>query len=92
MRKRVRVTVRGRVQNVGFRQFTARRATRLALSGWVRNLPDERTVEFEAEGDDSAVEALTAAIRRGPAGARVESVRIEVIPITGESTGFRVSF
>ena len=56
------------------------------------NLADERAVELEAEGDEQAVEALTAAVRRGPAGARVESVHIEVIPLAGESDGFRVTY
>jgi acylphosphatase len=92
MRKRVHVTVSGRVQNVGFRHFTAQRATRLALSGWVRNTPDERVVELEAEGDEAAVEAFTAALRRGPSGARVESVEVRTIPPTGDITGFRVTF
>jgi acylphosphatase len=91
MSKRVHIVVRGRVQNVGFRQFTAARATGLALSGWVRNLADERTVELEAEGNDPAVDILTAAMRRGPAGARVESVEVEVIPPIGGSGGFRIA-
>ncbi len=91
MSKRVRILVRGRVQNVGFRQFTARRATGLAVSGWVRNLPDERSVELEAEGDDLAVDALTAAVRRGPSGARVESVQIDVVASTGWADGFQIA-
>ncbi|MGH2346639.1 MAG: acylphosphatase [Chloroflexota bacterium] len=92
MSRRVHVTVRGRVQNVGFRQFTARRATRLALSGWVRNTPDEQVVELEAEGDDAAIEALTAALRRGPPGARVETIEVRSIPPMEDSSGFHVTF
>jgi acylphosphatase len=84
--------VRGRVQNVGFRQFTVGRAIGLGLSGWVRNLPDERTVEVEAEGDEASLDALTAAVRRGPRGARVESVDVQVITPTGESGGFRITY
>jgi acylphosphatase len=91
MSKRIRVVVRGRVQNVGFRQFTASRAAGLGLSGWVRNPPEARTVELEAEGDDASLDALTAAMRRGPAGARVESVQVEVITPIGESGGFRIT-
>ena len=91
MSKRVHITVHGRVQNVGFRQFTARRASGLALSGWVRNLPDQRTVEIEAEGEESAVDALEAAVCRGPGGARVASMHLDVIPPIGGAGGFRVA-
>lgn len=76
MAKRVRVLVTGRVQNVGFRAFVARTAARLRLTGWVRNLSDGR-VELEAEGDDQAVEALIAQVRRGPRAARIDDVLIE---------------
>jgi acylphosphatase len=92
VRKRVHVTVRGRVQNVGFRQFTAQRATRLALSGWVRNAPDERVVELEAEGEDAAIEVLITALRRGPSGARVETVEVESSPPKEDAGGFHVTF
>jgi acylphosphatase len=49
-------------------------------------------VELEAEGDDAAVDALIAAVRRGPAGARVENVHVEVIPLTEGSGGFRIAY
>ena len=58
----------------------------------MRNLPDERTVELEAEGDEASLDALTTALRRGPLGARVESVQVEVITPIGESGGFRVTY
>jgi len=34
------VHVTGRVQGVGFRDWTAREARRLGLAGWVRTVPD----------------------------------------------------
>lgn len=76
MAKRVHAVVSGRVQNVGFRMFVLEAAERLRLSGWVQNLPDGR-VELEAEGEDQAVEALIAQVRRGPAAARVQDVLVE---------------
>src|SRR3982751_2540845 len=45
----VRVLVSGRVQGVGFRDFTLRKAQQLRLAGWVRNLPSGE-VEAYAEG------------------------------------------
>jgi acylphosphatase len=70
----VRAIVLGRVQGVGFRFFVRDEAQRLGLSGWVRNLPDDRSVELVAEGDRASVEELLKAAGRGPSGAHVERV------------------
>ena len=37
---KVRVTIKGRVQGVGFRYWICGEARRLGLRGWVRNRPD----------------------------------------------------
>jgi acylphosphatase len=71
-----RVLVSGRVQGVWFRESTRREASALGLSGWVQNLPDGR-VEAHFEGDEAAVEAAIAFIRRGPEHARVSDVTVE---------------
>ena len=47
-----RVVVEGRVQGVGYRDFTRRAAERLGVAGWVRNRRD------------GAVEALLSGPRR----------------------------
>ncbi len=73
---RAHILVSGRVQGVGFRYFTAAQARRLGVGGSVRNLPDAG-VEIVAEGDRSALEALIAAVRRGPRGAVVRDVRVD---------------
>jgi acylphosphatase len=75
----VRWVVRGRVQGVGFRWFTARTARGLGVEGWVRNLPDG-AVEVFGRGNPAALEALEQAIKAGPAGANVESVEKSDIP------------
>jgi acylphosphatase len=74
-RARARIRVTGLVQGVFYRQSTAQEATRLGLSGTVRNLPDG-SVEVEAEGRRSAVEALLAFCRRGPPAARVAELEV----------------
>jgi acylphosphatase len=66
--------IRGRVQGVGFRYSACHEARRLGLSGWVRNTP-EGDVELWAEGSGEKLCALLRWLRRGPPGARVESVR-----------------
>ncbi|MEN8148346.1 MAG: acylphosphatase [Planctomycetota bacterium] len=72
---RVHAFVSGRVQGVWFRASTREEALRLGLTGWVRNLPDGR-VEFVAEGDEDAIEALLAWCRSGgPPMGRVDDLK-----------------
>ncbi len=68
-----RIIVRGRVQQVGFRDWTVRHAKALGITGWVRNRRDG-SVEIHAVGDDDAIGQLIVACREGPALARVASV------------------
>jgi acylphosphatase len=82
--RRVHAVVRGVVQGVGYRASMLAEATRLGLTGWVRNLPDG-SVELEAEGTTAAVDALLAWCARGPWGARVDGVEsVEVAPSGAE--------
>ena len=73
---RRRVSVRGRVQGVFFRETTRREAERHGVAGRVRNLPDG-TVEAVFEGEPDAVERLVAFCRVGPSGADVRGVRVD---------------
>lgn len=85
---RARVFVEGRVQGVYFRHYTLQEATRLGISGWVRNLADGR-VEAVYEGPRVAVEEMLAWTRRGPGSARVLAVAIHDEAPAGER-GFSV--
>ena len=85
---RRRVVVHGYVQGVFFRDTTRRLAERHGVAGWVRNNPDG-TVEAAFEGPEDAVERLTAFMREGPRGARVD--RVESFDERPEGlVGFRV--
>ena len=75
-RQRLEVTVRGRVQGVGFRRYVQRWARKLALGGWVRNEPDG-TVRAVAEGPPEALDRLTRLLWGGPPGASVDDVQAE---------------
>lgn len=68
-----RLLVSGRVQRVGYRDWTVRNARELGLTGWVRNLSDGR-VEVLAEGDEESLHRLVEALRNGPRLATVEHV------------------
>src|SRR5579871_5665225 len=50
--QRVRITLRGAVQGVGFRPFVYRLATEMALTGWVLNSSSGLVVEVEGAPDD----------------------------------------
>ena len=70
-----RLVIRGRVQGVWYRGSMQQEARRLGLTGWVRNR-DDGTVEAEARGDRSIVDALIAWAHKGPSGARVDRVDV----------------
>ena len=70
-----RVRVDGRVQGVGYREFTRRAAQRLGVSGWVRNLSDG-AVEALLRGPPDPVEALVAEMRKGPRFSVVARVKV----------------
>jgi len=73
-----RFTVQGRVQGVGFRWFVRQRARGLGVGGFVRNC-DDGSVLVEARGAADRLDVLAAALRVGPAGARVTNVEQEAI-------------
>jgi acylphosphatase len=69
----LRVRIRGRVQGVGYRAWTAWQAQTLGLAGWVRNRADG-TVEAVFFGPAQAVEDMVGRCATGPRLARVEAV------------------
>ena len=83
--------VHGLVQGVAFRHYTRVTATRLNLSGFVRNLPNG-SVEILAEGPKQPLEELARWIHRGPDYAQVERVDIEWCKPGGESGPFAIRF
>jgi acylphosphatase len=89
MNKRFHVFISGRVQGVFFRANTWKQARSLALSGWVRNLPDGR-VETVFEGEDRAAQAMLNWSRTGSPPARVDGVEVAAETATGEFTGFEI--
>lgn len=68
-----RLFVTGRVQGVGYRDYAARQAKALGVTGWVRNMRDGR-VEMLAQGEEDAMQRFLDACRSGPALARVDSI------------------
>ena len=78
---RGRVVVEGRVQAVGFRAFVEDEAAARGLTGWVRNLRSGQ-VEMVLSGNDTDIQSMIAACRKGPRFASV--TRVETSPVPDE--------
>jgi acylphosphatase len=79
----------GRVQGVGYRDWTRRTAERLGISGSVRNLPDG-SVEVQAFGSGEDLRRLEEELRRGPWASRVERVEATTPDPSMPTSEFRV--
>ena len=75
MSRSAHLSIRGRVQGVGYRDWTARKARELGLSGWVRNRLDG-SVEAVISGTDTLVAAMIAECHSGPPPARVDAIDV----------------
>ena len=81
-----RVTIRGRVQGVGYRAWVEHQARAHGLDGWVRNKADG-SVEALFAGPENVVADMAASCRRGPSSARVDAVMEE--PVGSDALGLR---
>ena len=83
--------VHGVVQGVGFRDFVYGRALELDLTGYVRNVSQDRSVEVWAEGDRPALERLEQHLHRGPPASRVRTVNTTHPSPTGLYATFEIT-
>jgi acylphosphatase len=84
-----RLSVKGKVQGVGYRAFAARVASQRGLSGGVRNLDDGR-VELLVEGRKDQILILIDNLKVGPPASRVTAVDVEWGQATGRFVDFHV--
>lgn len=87
----VHVTLRGRVQGVGYRAWCAGEARARGLNGWVRNRAGG-AVEAVIAGEAELVAAMVEACRDGPAGARVDDLLLHDAAETALAAGGRDVF
>ncbi len=88
----VRVVVFGYVQGIFFRAFALEQATKLGLSGYVRNLPTGEAVEVQAEGKINQLEELIGSLEVGPPAARVEKIVTSWSKYSGGYSGFSIRY
>jgi acylphosphatase len=72
----LQVTIRGRVQGVGYRAWIEHQAIACELEGWVRNCGDG-SVEALFSGPPRMVANMVALCRHGPPSARIDAVTDE---------------
>jgi acylphosphatase len=84
------ISITGRVQGVGFRDWTAREAGLLGLAGWVRNEPDGSVATLLA-GPEDAIAAMIERLRKGPRLASVSDVTSQAVSVAEMPVGFRIT-
>ncbi|KAJ5773273.1 hypothetical protein N7457_008169 [Penicillium paradoxum] len=86
---RVAFKVHGRVQGVGFRDFTQKCANLYELKGWVRNTTSGK-VEGEAQGPDEQMKKFLQRIDKGPSLAQVVKLEKRNMDLREDEEGFTV--
>jgi acylphosphatase len=86
---RCKIKVSGKVQGVGYRNYTKRKAKQFNINGWVSNLSDG-AVEIDAEGQKEELESFVTALKKGPIRSRVMEVRVDMIPTIKSYSSFTV--
>ncbi|MCD6178889.1 MAG: acylphosphatase [Bacteroidales bacterium] len=79
MKKTVSIKISGKVQGVGFRYYTKKKAKECHVNGFVQNKPDG-SVYIEAHGEKIDVDTFIDWCKRGPDWARVLESRISELP------------
>jgi acylphosphatase len=74
--KQAHLLISGQVQGVWYRKFVQKNSEKLAITGWVRNLPDNR-VEAVLQGKEENVKKMIELCREGPPFAEVKDVAVE---------------
>ena len=82
------IKVYGKVQGVGFRFYTQKKASELGVKGHVRNRPDG-SVYIEASGEAENMELFTKWCEEGPTWAHVSKLEKQEIPVF-DAEDFRI--
>jgi acylphosphatase len=87
MALQARLTITGRVQGVGYRDWAIATGRRLGVTGWVRNRLDG-SVEALIVGDETTVGRMIEACRRGPPMAKVDEIDVDPVDLDIMPEGF----
>tara|TARA_Y100000310_G_C20625296_1_gene785508 strand:- start:655 stop:924 length:270 start_codon:yes stop_codon:yes gene_type:complete len=87
--KRLKLTISGQVQAVGFRYFVERMALKLGLTGYVKNRNDDK-VEVLVEGEEEKLKRMLELCEKGPVLAKVTEVKKRWMNYQGEFDEFEI--
>ena len=85
------ITIKGRVQGVGFRQFVKQKALDFGIKGWVKNMPDG-SVLVKAEASEKDMEPFVDHLRRGPSMSRVDNFLKDKMNVTSGFSDFGIKY
>ena len=85
------ITIKGKVQGVGFRQFVKDKARDFEIMGWVKNMPDG-SVLIKAAGDEKDMEPFIDHLKRGPSMSRVDNLSKEKFDSENDFREFRIQY
>ncbi len=68
--------IHGIVQGVSYRAWTQELAERMLLTGWVRNVRTDKSVEALVSGYPDQVQKFISALYQGPSGAKVSAIEV----------------
>jgi len=88
---RAHIFISGRVQGVFFREQTKKKAERLGVLGWVKNLRDGR-LEAVFEGDRENVEKMVNWAKKGPIWAKIDDFSLVREDYQGEFKEFEIRY
>ena len=91
MKEELFCIVSGKVQGVSYRDFVAKHARHLALTGHVRNLPDSK-VEILAQGSRPDLEEFLEHARHGPLFAKISDIEVRWRDMGEPLSSFEVVF
>lgn len=86
--KQAHVFISGFVQGVGFRAYVRSKARKIGVTGWVRNLSDDR-VEAVLQGDRHDIERVLFYCKRGPFFANVTNIVVDWEDASEEFSEFK---
>lgn len=88
---RVHIYISGRVQGVFFRRNTKKKAEKLGIAGWVKNLADGR-VEAVFEGEKEKVEEMINWTKKGSLIAKINGIEVDRQEYQGEFKNFEIRY
>lgn len=89
--KAIKAVVEGRLQGVSYRASTQQQATRLGITGYVKNAGGNK-VEVIAEGEEADLEKLIEFLQEGTSRSEVKNFEVDWREAEGEYFRFSIKY